>query len=156
MSAGAWVIAVGADSAGLPLKDAVKAMLEADERVTEVRDLGVHEGTDETAYPHVGVAAGHAISRGEVDRALLCCGTGIGVAISANKVSGIRATVAHDPYSVERSVLSNNCQVLCFGARVIAPQLAVKLAGDWLGYAFDDTSASAAKVAVITDYEASC
>ena len=77
-------------------------------------------GADEhTAYPHVAVAAARLIAEGKADRALLVCGTGLGVAISANKVPGIRAVTAHDGFSVERSVLSNNAQVLCFGQRVI-------------------------------------
>ncbi len=75
------------------------------------------------------------------------------MAISANKVAGIRATVAHDSYSVERSVLSNDCQILTLGARVIGPELAAKLVREWLRYEFDPGSASAEKVAVISDYE---
>ncbi|MEC7001004.1 MAG: RpiB/LacA/LacB family sugar-phosphate isomerase, partial [Actinomycetota bacterium] len=80
-------------------------------------------------------------------------GTGIGMAISANKVKGIRATTAHDVYSVERSVLSNNCQVLTLGARVVAPELAWALVDRWLDLEFDDSSPSAAKVQIITDYD---
>ena len=75
------------------------------------------------------------------------------MAISANKVPGVRATVAHDSYSVERSVLSNNCQVLALGARVIGPELALKLVREWLTYEFDETSPSAQKVAVISEFE---
>jgi len=75
------------------------------------------------------------------------------MAISANKVPGVRATVAHDSYSVERSVLSNNCQILTFGARVIGPELAKKLVDEWLSVEFDPSSASAGKIAVISDYE---
>lgn len=71
---------------------------------------------------------------------VLICGTGLGVAISANKVPGIRAVTAHDSFSVERSVLSNNAQVLCLGARVIGVELARRLAKEWLGYTFDEVS----------------
>jgi ribose 5-phosphate isomerase B len=81
------------------------------------------------------------------------CGTGLGVAISANKVEGIRAVTAHDSYSVERSVLSNDAQVLCFGQRVVGLELARRLAREWLGYRFDPASASAEKVARISRYE---
>ena len=81
------------------------------------------------------------------------CGTGLGVAISANKVPGIRAVTAHDSYSVRRSVLSNNAQVLCFGQRVIGLELARALTDDWLAQRFDETSASAEKVAAIRAYE---
>ncbi|HEY8445529.1 MAG TPA: ribose-5-phosphate isomerase [Thermomicrobiales bacterium] len=147
-----YVLAVGADNAGAALKNILKKHLENDPRV-EVRDFGVPDEHDTTAYPHVGLAVAEAVARGEAKRGLLVCGTGIGMAITANKVPGIRATVAHDSYSVERSVLSNNCQILTLGARVIGPELAKKLVTEWLSYEFDPNSPSAAKVAVITEYE---
>ena len=75
------------------------------------------------------------------------------MAISANKIPGIRAVTAHDSYSVERSVLSNDAQVLCLGERVVGLELARRLAAEWLGYRFDPTSASAAKVEAIRAYE---
>lgn len=149
-----YVIAVGADNAGADLKNALKRQLESDPRVAAVRDFGVPDANDDTAYPHVGLDVAEAVARGDARRGLLVCGTGIGMAITANKVPGIRATVAHDSYSVERSVLSNNCQVLTLGARVVGPELAKKLVDEWLGHEFDEGSASAAKVAVISDYEA--
>jgi len=90
---------------------------------------------------------------GQADRALLFCGTGLGVAIAANKVRGVRAVTAHDSYSVERSVLSNNAQILTIGERVIGLELAKKLVDDWLDYRFDPSSASAAKVDAICSYE---
>ena len=74
-------------------------------------------------------------------------------AIAANKVSGIRAVTAHDSFSVERSVLSNNAQVLTFGQRVVGLELARRLAREWLGYEFDESSASAEKVAEMISYE---
>ncbi|MCC6313879.1 MAG: ribose-5-phosphate isomerase [Thermomicrobiales bacterium] len=147
-----YVLAVGADNAGVDLKNAIKQQLANDPRV-EVRDFGVPDASDATAYPHVGLDVAEAVARGEARRGLLICGTGIGMAIAANKVSGIRATVAHDSYSVERSVLSNNCQILTLGARVIGSELAKKLVDEWLGLEFDEGSASAQKVAVISDYE---
>lgn len=149
-----YVIAIGADNAGADLKNALKRQLERDPRVAGVRDFGVPDASDDTAYPHVGLDVAEAVARGDARRGLLVCGTGIGMAIAANKVPGIRATVAHDSYSVERSVLSNNCQVLTLGARVVGPELAKKLVDEWLGHEFDEESASAAKVAVISDYEA--
>ena len=93
--------------------------------------------------------AAELVADGEADRALLVCGTGLGVAIAANKVPGIRAVTAHDSFSVERSVLSNNAQVLTMGQRVIGLELARRLAREWLTYRFDPTSASAEKVAAI-------
>src|SRR5689334_7013070 len=144
---------VGSDSAGFDYKDAILADLQADDRV-EVSDLGVHAGDlDGGSYPSVAIAAGEKIRAGEADRAILFCGTGIGVAIAANKVPGIRATVAHDSFSVERSILSNDCQVLTMGQRVVGVELARRLAKEWIGYAFDPSSGSAAKVKVLSDFE---
>lgn len=147
-----WRIAVGSDDAGFQYKEALKADLENDARVSEVIDVGVNaEG--HTPYPAVAIAAAEKVRDGVADRALLVCGTGLGVAISANKVPGVRAVTAHDSYSVERSVLSNNAQVLTFGQRVVGLELARRLAREWLGYEFDESSASARKVALVTEYE---
>lgn len=144
--------AFGSDDAGLQYKDVIARDLETDPRVTTVVDVGV--GPDEhTAYPHVAVTAARMIADGVADRALLVCGTGLGMAISANKVPGIRAVTAHDSFSVERAVLSNDAQVLCFGQRVIGVELARRLVNEWLGYRFDPASASAAKIAAIREYE---
>jgi ribose 5-phosphate isomerase B len=145
-------IVVGCDDAGLTYKDRLKADLEADDRVASVVDVGVTE-SENTAYPHVAVAAARMVADGSADRALLVCGTGLGVAISANKVPGVRAVTAHDGFSVERSVLSNNAQVLCMGQRVVGIEVARRLVKEWLGYEFDPQSASAAKVDAIGEYE---
>jgi ribose 5-phosphate isomerase B len=147
-----WRIVVGSDDAGLDYKDVLKNDLEHDERVSQVIDVGV-SADETTPYPHVAVAAARMIVAGKADRALLVCGTGLGVAISANKVPGIRAVTAHDSFSVERSVLSNDAQVLCFGQRVVGLGLARRLASEWLDYHFDQNSDSAAKVKVLTSYE---
>ena len=145
-------IVIGGDDAGFDYKEALRRDLEADDRVESVVDVGVSK-TENTDYPHVAVEAARKVASGEADRALLICGTGLGVAISANKVPGIRAVTAHDSYSVERSVLSNNAQVLCMGQRVVGLELARRLAKEWIGYVFDPASASAAKVEAITGYE---
>ncbi|GAB3523935.1 ribose-5-phosphate isomerase [Arthrobacter monumenti] len=147
-----WRIVVGNDEAGVEYKMALKELMEADDRVESVIDVGVG-ADDSTAYPHLAVTAARKVAAGEADRALLICGTGLGVAISANKVPGIRAVTAHDSYSVERSVLSNNAQVLTFGQRVIGLELAKKLTKEWLGHTFDENSSSAAKVEAISSYE---
>lgn len=148
-----WKIITGSDNAGYGHKSALKELLESDPRVDSVVDVGVTGREDGTYYPNVAVEAAEKIAAGVADRALLVCGTGLGVAIAANKVSGIRAVTAHDLYSVQRSVLSNNAQVLCMGQRVIGKELARKLVHGWLDYEFDTSSASAAKVQAITDYE---
>jgi ribose 5-phosphate isomerase B len=145
-------VVVGCDDAGLQYKNTLKVDLENDVRVAKVIDVGVG-ADDDTAYPHVAVAAARLVAERRADRALLICGTGLGVAISANKVPGIRAVTAHDSFSVERAILSNNAQVLCLGQRVIGLELARRLTHEWLGYRFDAASASAAKVEAITAYE---
>ena len=152
MSTQPWRIVVGCDDAGYEYKEALKKDLEASGLVAEVIDVGV-PADGHTAYPHIAVEAARMVARGEADRALLICGTGLGVAIAANKVHGIRAVPAHDSFSVERSVLSNNAQVLCFGQRVVGLELARRLAKEWLEYRFDTSSASADKVRDICTYE---
>lgn len=134
-------------------KNTIKKDFESDPRVSEVIDVGSHEGSDKTAYPARAAAAARLVAEGKADRALLVCGTGLGVAITANKIKGIRAVTAHDSFSVERSVLSNNAQVLCMGERVVGLELARRLAKEWLGYEFDTSSGSAKKVAEINALE---
>lgn len=147
-------IAIGSDDAGYDYKEVLKADLDKDPRVESVIDVGV-KGGESTDYPHVAVAAARLVAEGKADRALLICGTGLGMAIAANKVPTIRAVTAHDGYSVERAVLSNNAQVLCFGQRVVGIELARRLVKEWLEYRFNPKSASARKVAAIVEYESS-
>jgi ribose 5-phosphate isomerase B len=148
-----WRIAIGCDDAGFDYKEILKKDLEASDRVVEIIDVGV-DADGHTAYPKVAIAAAELVANGTVDRALIFCGTGLGVAIAANKVPGVRAVTAHDGFSVERAVLSNNAQVLCMGQRVVGIELARRLVKEWLTYEFDETSASADKVRVIEKYEA--
>lgn len=145
-------IVVAADDAGYEYKEVLKKDLEEDPRVDEVIDAGIGEG-EHTRYPIVATEAAQMIADGKADRGLFVCGTGMGVAMSANKVPGIRASVAHDSYSVERLVKSNNAQVLTFGERVIGLELARKLTKEWLGYVFDPTSHSQQNVQALVDYE---
>jgi len=145
-------IVVGSDDAGFDYKERLKADLLADERVESVTDVGV-DADGHTNYPTIATTAAEKVAAGDADRALLICGTGLGVAIAANKVKGIRAVTAHDSFSVERSVLSNDAQVLCMGQRVVGIELARRLAREWLGYTFDPASASNEKVQEICAYE---
>src|ERR1700755_369565 len=154
-----WRIVVGGDRARVSFKEILEKDLRGSDLLAggaALAAVGTAVGVDaagHTPYPKVAVTAAEMVARGEADRALLICGTGLGVAISANKVAGIRAVTAHDSYSVERSVLSNNAQVLCMGQRVVGIELARRLAKEWLGYQFDPASASAARVSAITGYE---
>jgi len=145
-------LVVGSDDAGFDYKERIKADLLANPLVSDVVDVGV-DADGHTNYPTVATTAAEIVAKGDADRAILICGTGLGVAIAANKVTGIRAVTAHDLFSVERSVLSNDAQVLCMGQRVIGVELARRLAAEWLTYTFDPQSASAEKVREICAYE---
>lgn len=145
-------IVVGSDDAGFRYKEIIKSDLIASNLVEAVHDVGV-QSSGHTPYPAIAIEAAERVARGESDRALLVCGTGLGVAIAANKVLGIRAAAAHDSFSVERLVLSNNAQVLTLGERVIGIELARRLVREWLTYRFDDDSMSAEKIAGIARYE---
>lgn len=147
-----WRLVIGSDDAGYDYKEAIKKDLEANELVVSVVDVGV-DASGGTNYPTVATAAAEMIARGDADRAILFCGTGLGVAISANKVRGIRAVTAHDSYSVERSILSNDAQVLCMGQRVVGLEVARRNVREWLSYEFDPASASHDKVQEIRAYE---
>ena len=143
-------IVVGADDAGYAYKQVLKRELESSSLVTSVVDIS---DIPDQPYPDVAVAAAQMVAARRGDRALLVCGTGLGVAIAANKVEGIRAVTAHDSFTVERSVLSNDSQVLTFGQRVIGLELARRLVREWLTYRFDESSPSAAKVNLISAFE---
>ena len=125
-------IAVAADDAGAPLKERLAYWLH--QQGYEVKDFG--NGTDQD-YPDVAAEVAEAVARGEHDRALLVCGTGLGMAITANKVPGVRAVTAHDAYSAERARKSNDAQVLTMGARVIAPEAAEMVLEHWLASEFE-------------------
>ncbi|MFF4172864.1 RpiB/LacA/LacB family sugar-phosphate isomerase [Streptomyces sp. NPDC001744] len=145
-------IAVGSDDAGRTYKDLLAEALRADGRVAEVRDVadGFAAGA---AYPLVALAAAEQVADGLADRALLVCHTGLGMAIAANKVPGIRAVTAHDVVSVRASVLSNDAQVLALGQGVIGLALARRLVDEWLTHRFAPGTSATAKLAAIRDYE---
>ena len=127
------VIAAGADHAGRPLKDELVAMLRA--AGFTVHDMGTH--SDESCdYPDFAGAVAFAVARGEVDRGVLVCGTGQGMAMSANRVPGVRAAVVLDTFSARASREHNDSNVLCMGSRVCGPSLAVDLVNVWLAARF--------------------
>lgn len=148
------VVLVG-DSVGYVYKNMIKEMLEKDDRIDEIIDVGLEDGKGSELYPDLATRGAEIIARGEADRGIFVCGTGMGVSMSACKVKGIRASVAHDSYSVERLVLSNNAQVLALGQRVIGPELAKRLASEFFNYDFDPSSHSKANVDALTAYEES-
>ena len=123
-------IAIGCDEAAYQLKVVLIEHLKKKEDI-EFKDFGADAG-EVILYPDVAKAVAEAVAAGEFDRGILVCGTGIGMAITANKVPGIRAAVCHDPFSTERSRKSNNAQIMCMGERVIGVELAKYLVDIWL------------------------
>lgn len=143
-------IVIGAPGNGVVLKDELKAFLEGDGRVEEVLDLS----TPEITYPEVSFRAGRAILEGRADRGILICGTGLGTAIAANKVKGIRAATAHDLITVRGAVENYDAQILCMGQNVIAPIAAKALVDVWLGLTHDPAGSYHPKLGEIDAFEA--
>ena len=123
-------IAVGADDAAFELKAKIVEHLKS--KGIPVEDYGVDKPDPSILYPDVALTVAKAVAAGKHDRGILMCGTGIGVAITANKVPGIRAAVCHDSYSAERSRKSNDCQIMTMGGRVVGEELAKSLVDIWL------------------------
>jgi RpiB/LacA/LacB family sugar-phosphate isomerase len=144
-------IAVAGDSAGEGLAKTLAEHLKARHEVAEVSrtDAGA-----EPFYANLSDRVANEVLAGTYDRAILVCGTGIGVCISANKVPGIRAALTHDTYSAERAALSNNAQIITMGARVIGSELAKSIADAFLKETFDPDGRSAGNVAAIDAVDA--
>src|SRR5262245_3506165 len=128
------LIASGADHAGFRLKEDLKSWLTSHGH--EVVDLGTHS-TDAVDYPDVAALAARAVREGSVERGILVCGSGIGMAIAANKVSGIRAAVAADVETARVSRAHNDANVLALGARVTDGPTAIAVMRAWLTTAFE-------------------
>jgi ribose 5-phosphate isomerase B len=144
-------IVIGCDNAAVAMKDTLIPVLKS--KGVAVEDVGCDSPDDPTNYPSVAKRACEAIiASGYAKHGILLCGTGIGMCMSANKFPGIRAAVCHDNFSAERSILSNNANVLCMGARVIGPGLAKKIVGEWISLEFED-GPSTPKVQEIIDLE---
>ena len=117
-------VAIGADHAGFPLKQDLTSYLTGHGHT--VFDLGTHT-PESVDYPDYAVAVAHAVTEGRADRGIMICGSGVGACIAANKVKGIRASVAHDTYSARQAVEHDNMNLLCLGSRVIGPDWAEEL-----------------------------
>lgn len=128
-------IAIGCDNAALDLKNALKQFM-LQESDIQVVDMGVDSDKDQECYPDVAERVALAVARGEFERGILLCGTGLGMAITANKVPGIRAATCHDVYSAERARKSNDAQIITMGARVIGVESAKTVLKAWLGSEF--------------------
>lgn len=143
-------ISIGCDELGLSYKNMVIDIFS--KKGHEFFDAGVFEG-EKVNYPSVAYKAIKKMTDGECERCILICGTGIGMALSANKIKGAYAAVCHDIYSTQRSILSNNCNTMCMGALVIGPKTVETLVDIWLGLKFDPASKSWEKVQEVYDIE---
>jgi ribose 5-phosphate isomerase B len=123
-------IVIGSDHFGFALKDHLCSELADLGHMTV--DLGCSSSTDEVDYPDVAVTLAKRIAAGEFERGILVCGTGIGMAMVANKIPGVRAACCHDTYSAERARKSNDAQVLCLGAQIVGPAVARDVLVRWL------------------------
>lgn len=139
-------VAIGSDQFGFTLKESLKAHLI--ELGHEPVDFGCHLPEENPDYPDIAIIVSEKIAQGEFERGVLVCGTGIGMAITANKIPGVRAACCHDPYSAERARKSNNAQVLTMGAEIVGPSLGRYLIDIWLASEFGG-GRSARKVAKI-------
>lgn len=146
MSPDQKTIVMGSDHLGYSLKEELKAYIIALGHV--VVDIGTDNADDPIDYPDVAVALARRVKHGEFDRGILICGTGIGMAMTANKIPGVRAAAAHDTYSAERARRSNDAQVLTLGSQVVGPAVARNIIDHWLVSEFDG-GRSAPKVAKI-------
>ena len=126
-------IALGNDHAAVEMKFFVKKYLE--EKGCEVLNLGT-DTNDSVDYPDYGAAVGRAVTGGEADLGIVICGSGVGISIAANKVKGVRAVCCSEPYSARMSREHNNANVLCFGARVIGPEMAKMIIDEFLSAEF--------------------
>jgi ribose 5-phosphate isomerase B len=146
-------IAIAGDSAGAPLAKALAEHLQTREGL-EVSEVSTPSHGGSEYYANISERVAVGILDGTYDRAILCCGTGIGVALSANKIPGIRAAQTHDAYSAERAAASNNAQIITMGARVIGTELAKTVAEAFLAAEFDPNGRSADNVKAIDALDA--
>lgn len=128
------VIALGSDHGGYELKEAVKTLLV--ERGIPVLDVGTNNG-DSVDYPDFGEKVARKVSRGEAEKGVLVCGTGIGMSIVANKFPGVRAALAADPYMAKMAKQHNNANILVLGGRVIDEDEAREMVATWLDSDFE-------------------
>jgi len=123
------IILLGSDHLGLSLKNSLKNHLQ--DKGYKVEDVGV-DSEDPVDYPDIGEKLARKIANGDSTRGILCCGTGAGMAIVANKIPGVRAVCINDPYTAERAIASNNAQVVTLGGLITGKEVGKKLVDIWL------------------------
>lgn len=127
-------IAVGADHAGVPLNERV--IEELRQAGHEVADCGTHDGTIPDDYPDYAKLVGEAVQTGAAEIGILICGSGVGAAVAANKLRGIRAALCSDTYSAHQSREHDDCNVLCIGSRVVGVELALDIVRSFVAAKF--------------------
>ncbi len=137
-------IAIGFDHAGFPLKQTVLEAVRAAGH--EPIDMGT-DSTESVDFPDFAEKVGRAIQNGEAERGIICCGSGIGAAIAANKMKGVYASICHDTYSAAQGVKHDNLNVLCLGGRVIGPELAKVIIPAFLGAEYQGNKAGGERLA---------
>ena len=143
-------IGIGNDHASLELKVEIIKFLE--EKGCEVVDYGTYS-KESTDYPIYAQLVGNAVVAEEVDYGILICGTGLGMALAANKIRGVRAAVCSEPFTAKMSKEHNNCNILAFGSRVIGGELAKMIVGTWLDTDFEVGGRHQRRVDLIMDIE---
>lgn len=128
------MIALGADHGGFKIKEAVRMYLESEK--IEYKDFGTFN-EESVDYPVFAAKVGHFVMDGKAEKGILCCGTGIGISIAANKIKGIRAATCTNDFCAEYSRRHNNANILCMGGRVIDEKQAVELAKIFLNTPFE-------------------
>ena len=143
------MIALGADHGGFELKEAIRAYL--DENGIEYQDFGTYT-TDSVDYAPFAAKVAHAVAEGKAEKGILCCGTGIGISIAANKVKGIRAAVCSNAFCAEMTRRHNDANILCMGGRVIGTEDAVEFTKIFLNTPFEG-GRHAKRIAQIAEIE---
>ncbi len=146
-------VAIGCDHGGFPLKAAVIEAVQAAGH--EVLDFGT-DGLDSVDFPDFARAVGRAIQRGEADRGILMCGSGVGMSMAANKMKGIYASVCHDTYSAHQGVEHDGMNVLCMGGRIIGTELAREIVAAFLAAETGGSARHARRRAKVQALEEDC
>ena len=143
------MIIIGSDHGGFELKEKIKKHLE--DRGLEYRDYGTFSDAS-VDYPTYGIAVGEAVARGECEKGILVCGTGIGISMAANKVKGVRAACCSDTFSARYTRMHNDANIICMGGRVVGPGLAIDIVDLFLDTPFEG-GRHQRRIDMITEYE---
>ena len=144
-------IAVGADHGGYPLNESVLEILRAAGH--EIEDFGTHDGTESDDYPDYAVKVGEAVRGGRAECGIVICGSGVGAAVAANKLRGVRAALCGDTYSAHQSREHDDCNVLCLGARVVGVELALEIVRAFVGARFTGEERHRRRLKKVLDIE---